>query len=238
MNRELKEIEEDLQSRSTSKKIQAIHKVIQHMNMGKSVASLFFPVMKCLEIQNAEIKKLVYLYITQYSQERPEETIMSVNSFIRDARDRSNSVVRAMAIRTMGCIRVKDLNEYLVQPLMDALGDDDSYVKKTAVMAVPKLNEISPEIVLNAKLIPRLQAILEGDKNPYVTSNTLLALHEIELQKCPHQQAEVHQVDAPVGGEGAGRPSRVQWFPNQSGAKSPSSTSWPPKTSSPPKSAK
>jgi AP-1 complex subunit beta-1 len=219
MNRELKEIEEDLLSKSTTKKVQAIHKVIQHMNMGKNVSSLFFPVMKCLEIQNAEIKKLVYLYITQYSQEFPQEAIMSVNSFIRDAKDKSNSVVRAMAIRTMGCLRVRDLSEYLVQPLMDALGDDDSYVKKTAVMAVPKLNEISPDIVQNAKLIPRLQAILDSDKNPYVISNTLLALHEIEQQKSPHQQAKVHQADPPVGREGAGRTPRMQRFRNQSGAR-------------------
>lgn len=34
------------------------------MNMGKNVSALFFEVMKCLEIPNAEIKKLVYLYIT------------------------------------------------------------------------------------------------------------------------------------------------------------------------------
>lgn len=183
LTRELKEIEEELNSKSTSKKIQAIHKVISHMNMGKNVSTLFFSVMKCLEIQNAEIKKLVYLYITQYSQEFPQETIMSVNSFINDAKDRSNSIVRAMAIRTMGCLRVRDLNEYLVQPLLLALSDDDSYVKKTAVMAVLKINEVSPDIVQNSKIIPKLVSILENDKNPYVIANTLLALYEIEQQK-------------------------------------------------------
>ena len=190
--RELKEIEEELLSKSTSKKIQAIHKVIGQMNMGKNVSSLFFSVMKCLEIQNAEIKKLVYLYITQYSQEFPQETIMSVNSFIRDAKDKSNSIVRAMAIRTMGCLRVRDLNEYLVHPLLEALSDDDSYVKKTAVMAVLKINEISPDIVQNAKIIPKLLVILNEDKNPYVIANTLLALHEIEHQKLTKKQAKVH----------------------------------------------
>ena len=181
--RELKEIEEELLSKSTSKKIQAIHKVIGHMNLGKNVSSLFFSVMKCLEIQNAEIKKLVYLYITQYSQEFPEEAIMCVNSFVRDARDKNNSIVRAMAIRTMGCLRVRDLNDYLLQPLIEALSDNDSYVKKTAVLAVLKINEISPDIVESAKIIPKLNKILETDSNPFVISNTLLALYEIEKQK-------------------------------------------------------
>ena len=183
LNRELKEIEEELLSKSVSKKIQGIHKVIAHMNLGKNVSSLFFSVMKCLEIQNAEIKKLVYLYITQYSQEYPEETIMSVNSFVKDAKDKGNSIVRAMAIRTMGCLRVRDLNEYLVQPLLEALSDDDSYVKKTAIMAVPKINEISPDLVRNHRMVSKLAAILESDLNPFVTANCLMALFEMEQQK-------------------------------------------------------
>ena len=53
---------------------------------------------------------------------------MVVNSFINDARDKRNSIVRAMALRTMGCLRVKDLNEYLILPLKEALLDDDAYV--------------------------------------------------------------------------------------------------------------
>ena len=69
----------------------------------------------------------------------PEEAIMAVNSFVRDAKDKRNSMVRAMALRTMGCLRVKSLNEYLVNPLNEALLDDDIYVKKTAVMTVYKI---------------------------------------------------------------------------------------------------
>lgn len=71
LSRELQEIQQELTSSNTSKKIYAIHKVIQYMNMGKNVSGLFFSVMKCLEIPNTEIKKLVYLYITQYSQDLP-----------------------------------------------------------------------------------------------------------------------------------------------------------------------
>jgi vesicle coat complex subunit len=188
--RELKEVQLDLQSKAISKKIQAIHKVISFMNMGKNVSSLFFSVMKCLEIQNAEVKKLVYLYITQYSQELPQEAIMSVNCFVKDAKDKSNSLVRAMAIRTMGCLRVKDLNEYLLSPLMDALSDDDSYVKKVAVMTVPKLNELSPDLLQRSGVITKLTDILQNDRNAYVIANTILALYEIEKTKSLNQQPE------------------------------------------------
>jgi len=183
VSRELKDIQLELQSKHVSKKIAAIHKVISFMNMGKNVSSLFFSVMKCLEIQNAEVKKLVYLYITQYSQDFPQEAIMSVNCFIKDAKDKSNSLVRAMAIRTMGCLRVKDLNEYLLAPLLEALSDDDSYVKKVAVMTVPKLNELSPDLLQRTGVITKLIDILKNDRNAYVIANTLLALNEIERTK-------------------------------------------------------
>ena len=52
LSRELQEIEQELQSSNTSKKIKAIHKVICYMNMGKNVGRFFFPVMKCLELPN------------------------------------------------------------------------------------------------------------------------------------------------------------------------------------------
>ena len=184
LSRELKEIQLELQSSNTNKKIYAIHKVISYMNMGKNVSGLFFSVMKCLEIRdNVEIKKLVYLYITQYSQELPDEAIMCVNSFIRDARDKRNPMVRAMALRTMGCLRVKNLNEYLVSPLNEALLDDDIYVKKTAVMTVSKIYDLNPELVEKSGMLENLLKILKTNKNPIVISNTLLALSEISRMK-------------------------------------------------------
>lgn len=42
-------------------------------------------------------------------------------------------LVRALAIRTMGCIRVDRITEYLADPLARALKDKDPYVRKTAV---------------------------------------------------------------------------------------------------------
>jgi len=47
----------------------------------------------------------------------------------------------------MGCIRIPEVAEYLCDPLKQALKDEDSYVRKTAVMCVPKLYEISPTLI-------------------------------------------------------------------------------------------
>jgi AP-1 complex subunit beta-1 len=47
----------------------------------------------------------------------------------------------------MGCIRIKDITEYLCDPLKKALKDEDPYVRKTGALCVPKLYEIAPELI-------------------------------------------------------------------------------------------
>lgn len=109
------------------------------MTLGKDLSPLFQSVLKCLEYQDLDIKKLVYLYIINYSRVRPDDAIMSISMFRRDAANRSNPIIRALAVRTMSSLRVPKLNEYLVEPLKVALKDDDPYVRKTAVLSVPKI---------------------------------------------------------------------------------------------------
>jgi AP-1 complex subunit beta-1 len=47
----------------------------------------------------------------------------------------------------MGCIRIKDITEYLCDPLKKALKDEDPYVRKTGALCVPKLLEITPALI-------------------------------------------------------------------------------------------
>jgi vesicle coat complex subunit len=37
--------------------------------------------------------------------------------------NKASPLIRALAVRTMGCLRVKELNEYLIDPLNEALID-------------------------------------------------------------------------------------------------------------------
>lgn len=79
----------------------------------------------------------------------------------------------------MGCLRVRELNDYLIEPLIDGLKDSNSYVRKTAVMCVPKLYEITPELVEKTDALKILQKIFEDDGNPQVVANCVQALVEI-----------------------------------------------------------
>ena len=74
----------------------------------------------------------------------------------------------------MGCIRVKEVSEYLLDPLRSALKDEDSYVRKTAAICIPKLYEITPELMEEQGFIKSLNNLL-NDGNPMVVSNAICA---------------------------------------------------------------
>lgn len=114
---------EALNSRSFEDKKLALKKVIAQMTLGKDLSLLFQDVIKCLEFQDLDIKKLVYLYVINYSRSRPDDAIMSINLFRKDAANKTNPIIRALAVRTMSSLRVPKLNEYLVDPLKSALND-------------------------------------------------------------------------------------------------------------------
>lgn len=67
-----------------------------------------------------------------------------MNSFRKDARERLNPLIRGLAIRTMGCIGVEGMLDYMCEPLKESLEDSDPYVRKTAAICVAKLYEVSP----------------------------------------------------------------------------------------------
>ena len=100
----------------------------------------------------------------------------------KDALDKHNPLLRALAVRTMGCIRVSQLTEYLVEPLKAALQDDDSYVRKTGVICIVKLYESDPQLIESLKFIDMLQNLLT-DGNPMVVSNTVAAFSHISEMK-------------------------------------------------------
>jgi len=47
----------------------------------------------------------------------------------------------------MGCIRIKTIVEYLLDPLKKAIKDTDPYVRKTAAICIAKIYETHPDMV-------------------------------------------------------------------------------------------
>lgn len=174
---EIHELKLELQNEKREKKSEAVKKVIAAMTVGKDVSSLFPDVLNCMQTDNLELKKLVYLYIMNYAKSQPDVAIMAVNTFVNDCKN-ENALIRALAVRTMGCIRVREITEYLLEPLRACLKDKDPYVRKTAAVCVAKLYDIDPEQTENGGFIDELRELL-SDANPMVVANAVAALAEI-----------------------------------------------------------
>jgi AP-1 complex subunit beta-1 len=183
---------------------EAIQKTIMSMTLGKDVSALFPDVLKNIATSDLDQKKLVYLYlmyiqyssytliansdqtIRNYAKSHPDLCILAVNTFVQDSED-PNPLVRALAIRTMGCIRVDKMVDYMEEPLRKTLRDESPYVRKTAALCVAKLFDLNPQMCLENGFLETLQELI-GDPNPMVVANSVTALVEIQ-ESAPETKA-------------------------------------------------
>ena len=103
------------------------------------------------------------------------------DSFRKDATNKTNPIIRALAVRTMSSLRVPKLNEYLVPTLKEALKDDDPYVRKTAVLSVSKAYEIAPNDTETNNLVTLLEVLVTKEPNGLVLANAIASLEEIGI---------------------------------------------------------
>lgn len=171
------ELKNGLVSQYKHERKDSIQRVIQAMTLGKDVSSLFPDVLKNIATYDLEQKKLVYLYLMNYAKTHPELCILAVNTFVQDTED-PNPLIRALAIRTMGCIRVNKMVDYMEIPLLRTLQDENPYVRKTAALCVAKLFNLNPQTCIEYGFLDTLKNMI-NDPNPTVISNALSALYEI-----------------------------------------------------------
>lgn len=154
------------------------------------VSGLFPDVLKNMQTDDLEQKKLVYLYLMNYAKTQPELVILAVNTFVKDTDD-PNPLVRALAIRTMGCLRAEKIIDYLCDPLQKCLRDENPYVRKTAALCVAKLYDLKPELVMDNGFLEQLQEMV-SDSNPMVcrlrgsSMPAITRLHRSSRMQSPH----------------------------------------------------
>jgi AP-1 complex subunit beta-1 len=121
-----------------------------------------------------------------YAKSHPDLCILAVNTFVQDSED-PNPLIRALAIRTMGCIRVDKMVDYMEEPLRKTLRDESPYVRKTAALCVAKLFDLAPEMCMENGFLEQLQELV-GDPNPMVVANSVTALVEMQ-EAAPESKA-------------------------------------------------
>ena len=90
----------------------------------------------------------------------------------------TNPLIRALALRTISYIHVREFVQATVLPLANLLRDSDPYVRKTSAITVAKIYDHDRALVEKSDLIDRLNSMLRDD-NPTVVSSALAALMDI-----------------------------------------------------------
>jgi AP-2 complex subunit beta-1 len=117
------------------------------------------------------------LYLVHYARIKPDIALKALPHLAQDMED-ANPLVRALALRTMAYIHVREYVEASVAPTKHLLRDSDPYVRKTACFCVAKLYDHDKALVENSDLIAGLNNMLR-DENPTVVSSALASLTDI-----------------------------------------------------------
>jgi AP-2 complex subunit beta-1 len=89
-----------------------------------------------------------------------------------------NPLIRALALRTISYVHVKEFVEGTFPNLKRLMEDGDPYVRKTAAITVAKVYDHDKRLVENSDLIDRLNRMLK-DENSTVIASALSALGDI-----------------------------------------------------------
>ena len=71
------------------------------MTVGKDVSPIFPDVVNCMQTDDLELKKLVYLYLINYAKSQPDLAIMAVNTFVKVCADSWHGPMAALSISMM-----------------------------------------------------------------------------------------------------------------------------------------
>ena len=153
--------------------------ILHYMTINVDMSGLFTQMIIASTPRNdIVLKKMLYLYICTYAQQKPDLTLLAVNTLTKDCGD-SDPTVRGLALRSLCSLRVPNLIEYLLQPLKTGLSDRDAYVRRTAVLGVLKVFRLDPNIVEELELELKLKEMFANDQDSQVVANSLSVLQQI-----------------------------------------------------------
>lgn len=179
---ELKQLLKNINvERDVKRKRDIIKKVIAYMTLGIDVSRLFTDMIMAIETRDIVIKKMVYLYLCNYANKETEMAIMCINSLRRDC-DNEDPLVRGLALRSLCSLRMESILEYVQQPLQKSLQDISAYVRKTGVMGMLKLHELSPALFESGGYMEKLRGMLQ-DVDASVVTNVIYVINELDKHK-------------------------------------------------------
>ncbi|CAG2100616.1 unnamed protein product [Medioppia subpectinata] len=182
------DLKQMLESNKDGLKLEAMKRIIGMIakgRAGEAPRELFPHVVKNVVTKNAELKKLVYLYLTRYAEQEQDLALLSIATFQRSLKD-PNPLIRASAIRVLSSIRVSIIAPIMLIAIRDCSNDMSPYVRKTAAHAIPKLYSLDPD--LKNEIIDIIERLL-NDRTSLVLGSAVAAFEEV----CPDRFDLIHQ---------------------------------------------
>jgi len=179
------DLREMLDSSKDSQKLDAMKRIIAMLAKGRDVSDLFPAVVKNVASKNIEIKKLVYVYLTRYAEEKQDLALLSISTFQRALKD-PNQLIRASALRVLSSIRVTVIVPIMLPAIKESAVDMSPFVRKTAAHAIPKLYSLDPE--MKDELISIIEKLL-ADRTTLVIGSAAMAFEEV----CPERIDLIHK---------------------------------------------
>lgn len=98
--------------RDLNKKRDVIKKVIAYMTLGIDVSRLYPEMVKASRTDDMIMKKMIYLYLTNYADQNQELAILAINTFFMDLKG-PNPKIRGLALRSLCSLKFDGVGEYM-----------------------------------------------------------------------------------------------------------------------------
>ncbi|RNF06598.1 putative adaptin [Trypanosoma rangeli] len=182
------DLRQHLDSDSLQEKRNAMKRIIAQMCKGNDMSSLFADVVKNVHTPSIELRKLIYFYITHYSEDRPNEALLSISAFQKDLMHPSLHV-RSLALRMLSTIRIPAIQPLVLVAVKKCASDLEPLVRKTAAISLAQMHAISADDG-DSETILKLLGQLLADKCTEVASAAALSFIEI----CPDKMDLIHPI--------------------------------------------
>lgn len=167
--------------RDSARKKEVVKKVIAYMTLGYDVSRLFGEMVMACGTGDIIIKKMCYLYLSNYAESNEELATLCINTMTKDCQD-TDPMVRGLALRSLSSLKLESTLEYLLPILSKAFSDPAPYVRRNAVLATLKLHDLKPELVKDTETVDHLYNMIQ-DNDPQVSAACLMVLNEILIEE-------------------------------------------------------
>ncbi|KAK8895563.1 hypothetical protein M9Y10_024033 [Tritrichomonas musculus] len=177
ISNEFQEANRNLTSKDIKVRNDGLKQIINLFGQGENCSSISPQVCVFQADDNVTSHRFVNIINDAYFKENQNLSQAIISSLLTDF-DRSNTQIKALAVRQAGSIINNENAPELVPIIKAGAVNNDPYVRKAAAMSILKAYQNSPYILYHYELSPVLKTLIE-DSNPNVSSNAVCAYTEI-----------------------------------------------------------